>query len=154
MTQSRLILIVTWLFAVTSGFCAEPLTPDRLSQELTTLKREVQQLKAEFQRLKVESLERELQQAKADRLRVQTDTTLLQQELEELDEQLSQPLDSQSYAKLSEVRSTMNSERASSLARDQHAAAQRESQLAKSLAVERQKLQGLSSEPSRARERL
>lgn len=116
---------------------------DDLARQLAVVKQEIRQLRIEYQQLRIASVEHELRQATLNRLQIETESTLLQQDLQEVDENLRQPLDSDSYAKLSEVRQGMVTGRALVLSREQQASARRETDMLKLLDSERRKLRVL-----------
>lgn len=116
---------------------------DSLVKEMTALKEELRKLKIEQHRLRIVSLERELEQVKANRLQMETHASLMQQDIHELDENLRQPLDSESYARLLESRANIASGLANVLKREQKTAAQREEEATRLLDSERRQLETL-----------
>jgi hypothetical protein len=147
--MSKLLIAAVVMLAPTGVlFSAEdPSSTDnslaRVMQEVARLRQEVRQLKIEYERFRVASLERELQQAVTTRLAVQTERTLLQQDLHELDEQLRQPLDTESYVNLSATRTSLAGDRAAALLEAEKKADKRESEITARLTAARQQLHAL-----------
>jgi len=79
----------------------------------------------------------------SNRIQLDAQMSALQDELQGLDENLRQPLDSQSYANLAENRARLIENRAITLTKEQQAAQRRESEVHRSLESERRKLQAL-----------
>jgi hypothetical protein len=117
---------------------------ERLINDIAKLRGELRQLKIDQHQLRIASLERELQHAKADRLRAEAQQDLLRQDIAEVDEQLNQPLDAQSYARLLNVKTAIVGEGYSANSTEQQKARQREEEAATLLKAERQRLQDLS----------
>jgi hypothetical protein len=113
-----------------------------LAHELTKLKQEVRELKIALHRLQITTLERQLEQARANRTRIDAQRSLVEQGVLELDEQLTQPLDSESYSRLMETRRNMVNERVNVLNSEQQRASAIEAQVMKLIEGERQRLQG------------
>jgi hypothetical protein len=114
------------------------------AQELMKLKQEVRQLKIDLHRLQISSLERQLEQARAARPRLDAERVLVDQGVLELDEQLAQPLDSASYARLMEARRSLVNDRVNVLNAEQQRALSEEARVIKLIEGERQRLQALS----------
>lgn len=117
---------------------------NHLAQEVTKLKQEVVQLKLEQYQLRIASLEKQLEQASAQRLAAETERGLLQEDLRELDEQLAQPADSESYAKLMEAKAKIATGRSAELDAAHRKSAEREAEVSKQLQLERQRLRQFS----------
>jgi hypothetical protein len=112
-------------------------------QELGKVKQELRQLKIEYQKLRIATLERELKQLSDVRVQIEAERDLLQQDVEDLDLQMAQPLDSESYAGLAEVRSNLIRERVSAVRAEYDKTAQRQADVINRLERGRRKLRDL-----------
>ena len=144
MTKSFCAAVLVLSAAVLAGQNrAANISLEEIATQVAALQREVKELKAESLRLRIRAMERELQEAVSSRIQLDAQMSELQDELQGLDENLRQPLDSQSYASLAENRSRLIENRATNLIKEQQAAQRRESEATRSLESERRKLQAL-----------
>ena len=105
---------------------------EEIATKVAALQREVHELKAESLRLRITAIERELREAVATRIQLDAQMFELQNEIQGLDENLRQPLDSQ-----------LIENRATTLLKEQQVAQRHETEINRSLESERRKLQAL-----------
>ena len=144
MTKSFCVAVMVLSAAVLAGQNRlAHLSLEEIATQVAALQREVRELKAESLRLRIAAMERDLQEAVSTRIQLNAQMFELQNEIQGLDEELRQPLDSQSYASLAENRSRLIENRALILVKEQQAAQHRETEVNRSLESERRKLQAL-----------